>query len=154
MMTTFPVTGGTSVESGKLVLCLLLCSMLFTNLWLVTAVLHLYELGKSKTRIRKESEIIPFCKKLLLIGFLEKCQYHSKLAKRLCYVYWINLICTFVCIALSVLSIITSNHEIVFGVCGLVKIILLDVPINLYAFIMTKHDKKHGGVTWRWTKED
>ena len=52
------------------------------------------------------------------------------------------------------LSIIDSSVEEVFSLCVLAKVFIFDIPVNIYSFIMTKHDKKHGGVTWVWTDKD
>lgn len=38
-----------------------------------------------------------------------------------------------------------------FSVIVLLKLLLLDIPVNVFSFLMTKHAKS-GGVTWRWTK--
>lgn len=35
--------------------------------------------------------------------------------------------------------------------CAALKACILDIPINVYGFVMTKHGKS-GGVVWKWEK--
>lgn len=146
--------GGVSVLSKEVSLCLLFCPACFTYIYLWSAVHHLFELGKSKTRIKKEKKMIPFTHKLLLIGYAERCEYHTVTAKRLCYIYWGYILITLVCIAVWVLSMMFPAAEKLLSICVLVKVLILDIPVNTYGFIMTKHDKKRGGSTWVWTDKD
>ena len=115
---------------------------------------HLFELGKSKTRIRKEKKAISRLKKLLLTGYAERCEHHVSTAKRLCYIFWAYAAGMLVCVALWAISTIAPGAEKVFSVCVLAKVIILDIPVNTYSFIMTKHSRSPGGITWRWTEED
>lgn len=140
--------------SREVSLCLLFCPILFTYIFLWSAVHHLFELGKSKTRIKKEKKRIPIAKKILLIGYAERCEYHTIAAKRLCYIYWGYILITLVCIVILVLAMMFPIAEKFFSVCVLIKVVVLDVPVNLYSFIMTKHDKIRGGSTWVWTDKD
>ena len=73
--------------SRELLLCLLFGPIVFTSIFLWSAVYHLFELGKSKTRIKKEKKTISLLNKLLLIGYAERCENHNSIAKRLCYIY-------------------------------------------------------------------
>lgn len=140
--------------SREVLLCLLFCPVVFTSIFLWSAVYHLFELGKSKTRIKKEKKTISILKKLLLIGYVERCEYHTSTAKRLCCIYWGYALITFVCIVFWILSIIIPEAEEFFSICVLVKVLVLDIPVNTYSFIMTKHNKTSGGSTWVWTDKD
>lgn len=57
-----------------LCLLLLIFPAVFTEVYLVTAVLSLYAIGKSKTKRRKERGEIPRREKLLLIGYAKRCK--------------------------------------------------------------------------------
>lgn len=140
--------------SKEVLLCLLFCPAFFTYIYLWSGVHHLFELGKSKTRIKKEKKTIPFIKKLLLIGYGERCEYHTITAKRLCHIFWGYILITLVCIAAWVFAMMFPAAEKFFSVCVLAKVLILDIPVNIYGFIMTKHDKKRGGSTWVWTDKD
>ena len=140
--------------SRELLLCLLFGPIVFTSIFLWSAVYHLFELGKSKTRIKKEKKTISILNKLLLIGYAERCENHNSIAKRLCYIYWGYALITFVCIVFWILSIIIPEAEEFFSICVLVKVLALDIPVNTYSFIMTKHNKSSGGSTWVWTDKD
>ena len=140
--------------SREALLCLLYCPVVFTSILLWSAIYHLFELGKSKTRIKKEKKTISNFKKILLIGYAERCEYHTSTAKRLCYIYWGYALITFVCIVFWIFSIIIPEAEEFFSICVLVKVLLSDVPVNTYSFIMTKHNKISGGSTWIWTDKD
>ena len=138
----------------EVLLCLLFCPVVFTNIFLWSAVYHLFKLGKSKTRIKKEKKTISIIKKLLLIGYAERCEYHTPTAKRMCYIYWGYALITLVCIVFWIFSIIIPEAEEFFSICVLVKVLVLDIPVNTYGFIMTKHNKPSGGVTWVWTDKN
>lgn len=140
--------------SGEVLLCLLFCPAVFTSIFLWSAVYHLFELGKSKTRIKKEKNTISIFKKILLIGYAERCEYHTSTARRLCYIFWGYALIIFVCIVFWILSIIIPEAEEFFSICVLVKVLALDIPVNTYSFIMTKHNKSSGGSTWVWTDKD
>lgn len=140
--------------SKEVLLCLLFCPIFFTYIYLWSAVHHLFELGKSKTRIKKDKKMIPITKKILLIGYVERCEYHAITAKRFCYIYWGYILITLVCIVFWLLSILFPTVEEFFSICVLAKVFIFDIPVNVYSFIMTKHDKKNGGTTWVWTDKN
>lgn len=142
------------MDNLALLLCILFCPTVFTLIYLLGSVYHIYALGKSKTKIKKEKKLIPFYKKVLLLGYPESCKYHMKTAKKLCYAYWIYLLVCFLCLALFFISRCHAAIYSVFSKSVFVKLFALDIPINLYGFIMTKHDKVNGGSTWVWTDND
>lgn len=135
-------------------LLLLFCPAIFTFICLWGAVQHLFELGKSKTGIKKERKSISPLKKLLLIGYAEKSKYHTAKAKRFCCVYWGYVMIMLVCIVLWLLSALLPAAGKFTSICVLAKLVVFDIPVNIYGFVMTKHDSKHGGVTWVWTKNE
>lgn len=140
--------------SRDVLFCLLFCPNLFTSIFLWSAVHDLFELGKSKTRVRKEKKTISKLKRIMLIGYAERCKSRVSIAKRLCYIYWIYALITFIGIVFSILSIMIPEAEELFLICVLAKVFVLDIPVNVYSFIMTKHNKTSGGVTWVWTDKD
>ena len=140
--------------SREILLVLLFCPVVFTSIFLWSAVYHLFELGKSKTRLKKEKKAISILLKLLLIGYAERCEYHTSIAKKLCYIYWGYALIIFVCIVFWILSMIIPEVEEFFKICVLAKVIVLDIPLNAYGFFMTKHNKTNGGITWVWTDKD
>ena len=137
-----------------MLLCLLFCPSIFTNIYLWSAVHHLFKLSKSKTRIKKEKKTISILNKLILIGYAERCEHHTSRAKRLCYIYWGYALIVFVCIVFWILSALIPETKEFFSICVLAKVLILDIPVNIYGFIMTKHDKANGGSTWVWTDKD
>lgn len=127
---------------------------LFSVFQLRSAINHLCSLGKSKTKLKKERRGISVGKRILLLGYVETCKYYSSKARKFRYIYWSYIIILFICIILWLLSAFTSSLSQTLKLCALAKIYVLDIPINLYSFIMTKHDKKHGGCTWVWDIND
>lgn len=120
---------GELMLSREVLLCLLFCPAVFTNIFIWSAVSHLFELGKSKSSVKKEKKVIPILKKLLLIGYAERCEHHISTAKRLCYIFWGYALSTFVCIVFWALSILIPETEVLFSICVLVKVLVLDIPV-------------------------
>ena len=127
-------------------LCLLFCPALLTGTVLWSVVLSIYELGKSRTRVRKEKRQIPFLGRLLLIGYARRCEYHALAARRLCYLSWVYMLAI---LAGTALWLCGLEHALY--LCAALKACILDIPINVYGFVMTKHGKS-GGVVWKWEK--
>ena len=113
---------------------------------------HLFELGKSKTKVKKEEKEIGLVEKILLIGYAKKCKYYITTAKRLSNIYWLYLFIVFCGAALLFISTFLPLIEPVLTIFVIAKVIVLDVPINIYSLIMTTHNKRGGGVVWRWKK--
>lgn len=138
------------MEIGKDgIICSLFLIPIFINIILRSAICHIYELGKSKTFLKKHKQGLPFIKKLFLIGYVENCKYYTAQARRLRDLYWITSIYQIVCILCWLLSFPFSLAETVLRYFILIKGILFDGPIVLSFFFMTKHGK-NGGVTWKW----
>lgn len=62
---------------------LLLCPSFITLTFVITAILYLFELGKSKTKIKKMSRTIPVFQKLSLKGYADNCKHYKKFASGL-----------------------------------------------------------------------
>ena len=133
-------------------ICLLFCPAFFSIGFLWTAVDHLFELGKSKTKVKKEKKEIGLVEKILLIGYAKKCKYYSTTAKRLSNIYWLYIFIVFCGATLLFISTVLPMIETVLTIFVISKVIVLDIPINIYSLIMTKHNKRGGGVVWRWEK--
>ena len=133
-------------------ICLLFCPAFFSLIHLWLAVNHLFELGKSKTKVRKEKKGLVLWKKLLLIEYAKNCKYYSTTAKRLSNIYWLYIFIVFCGATLLFISTFLPMIETVLTIFVISKVIVLDIPINIYSLIMTKHNKRGGGVVWRWEK--
>lgn len=138
-------------RSGSIVL--LLCPSFITLTFIITAILHLFEIGKSKTRVKKESNSIPIFDKLSLKGYVDRCEHHRKLATRIRRFY---LAYQFVLLGGLVVFLLSSRITILMQVAkyyGIVKFLTMDVLFISFSLFNTKHDRKHGGVTWKWDAE-
>ena len=136
------------------IICLTFCPAFFTCICLWTAIHHLFELGKSKSRIRKIKNSIPFFRRIMLVGYVEKCEYNISTAKRLYYLSLGYVFAMLVCIVLLIISTIDPQVFKVFSIFVYVKVFVLDIPVNIYGLVMTRPDKKRGGVTWVWTDKN
>lgn len=140
--------------SREVLVCLLFCPLFFSIIYLRGAVLHLFELGKSKSKIKKDREAMLFIEKMSLVGYVKRCEHHTLIAKRLSHIYCVYILVTFSCIFFLLLSTPFPVVGKVFPICVLARIIALDIPINIFGLIMTKHDTKNGGSTWIWREEN
>ena len=127
----------------------LLLIPIFSISILRSAILHIYELGKSKTALKKTGRIIPFYRKILLTHYARDCTHYTRPAKCLIFVYWTYLGWEAVCVLCWALSGAFPSVGGVLNILVLIKAALLDIPIILFFFLMTKHGK-NGGVTWKW----
>jgi len=132
---------------------LLLCPSFLSLVFIFTAVLHIFELGKSKTRIKKVSQSIPLIKKLNLKGYVDKCEYHRNVANRIRRFYLIYLLVLVVGLVVFVLSSFIAPLMKVANHFGFFKFLILDIPFIVFSVFCTKHDQRHGGVTWIWKAE-
>lgn len=132
---------------------LLLCPSIFTVIDIRIAILHLFELGKSKTRIKKITKSMPFIEKVNLKGYVERCEFHRKAAVRIRKFYLIYLLVLISGLAVMLLSLIVAPLRQIADYWGGIKFLCLDVPFTLFSMFMPEHDRKHGGVTWKWKAE-
>lgn len=128
----------------------LLFPSFITLIFIETAIFHIYKLGKSKTHVKKISKAIPKFDKLSLNGYVERCAHHRKLAIQIRRFYLAYMCILIGGCAIFILSAFISALEKVFNYIGFVKFLTMDVPFITFSIFNTKHDKKHGGVTWKW----
>ena len=121
----------------------------FTITILRSAVLHLFELGKSKSRCKKIVREITIMSRLMLFGYVEVCDHHARTAKHLRLAYWLSFILLAVSAVLFLCSLVFPTMTSILKYLFFLRLILLDFPVLLLFFVMTKHDK-NGGVTWKW----
>lgn len=138
-------------RSGSIVL--LICPCFITLTFVITAVLHLFELGKSKTRVKKESNAIPIVKKLSLKGYVDKCEHHQNLAFRIRSFYIVYLFVVIVGVAVFLLSYFVTTLARAANCFGIIKFLTMDSPFIIFSISNTKHDSRHGGVVWKWDAE-
>lgn len=138
-------------RSGSIVL--LLCPSFITLTFIITAIRHLFELGKSKTCVKKVSRSIPIFEKLSLKGYIDRCEYHQTVAIRIRGFYLVYLFVLIVGLVFFLLSTLVTDIVQVANCFGIVKFLTMDIPFGLFSFFKTKHDLKHGGVTWKWDVE-
>lgn len=116
-----------------------------------SAAHSLYALGKSKTKLKKLDRTINLWQRLLLIYPLERetSQYGKIIFLR--RMYYLMLVVFFLCIFMLIFAAIFPSTNNVFSYCIVGKFIIIDIPIWIVAFVMSKHGK-NGGVVWRWEK--
>lgn len=115
------------------------------------AVLHIFEIGKSRTFLKKERARIPLRRKILLIGYVERCKYYAPTARRLMYAYWLGYGWNFLGLLCCMASRFWGTANLVLPYIMSSKVFLFDIPTMVFFFIMTKYGK-NGGVVWRWEK--
>lgn len=135
--------------TDDLILCLLFIPPFFTVPILRSGVLHIFELGKSRSRRKKIAKQMSIWDKVLMRGYVENCQYYIPQASRLRKIYWAEMICQTVCIIIWAVSNYVMKIRLLLGVMLLIKFVFLDIPVILFFFAMTKHGK-NGGVVWKW----
>lgn len=122
---------------------------IFTITILRSGVLHLFELGKSKSRCKKIIREMTIISRLMLFGYVEACDSHATTAKWLRLAYWASFILIAVSAVLFLCSLVLSSMTVILKYIFFIRLILLDFPVLLLFFVMTKHGK-NGGVTWTW----
>ena len=116
------------------------------HLW--NATYSLYSHGKSKTRIKKIGKSIKIWRKLLLLYPLETTTYYRTI-NILRKLYYFVVLVFLSCVLLLILSKVFPFLGHILFYCVTIKFFVLDLPIGIFAFIMTKHGK-NGGVVWKW----
>lgn len=120
---------------------------------LQSTITHIFYLGKSRNTVKKLRKQYSFFKRLKLCHVKdgkEDCIRHKKALHVFLLLrnIYMGIFCLTVLIhLLSLMHILTVE---VWEQCIKLKWCTIDVAAFIYAFIMTKHDKKHGGCTWRW----
>lgn len=136
------------VDTGWIVITMVILP-LYNQLIFRSAVLHLFELGKSRTFLKKEKAIIPLKQKILLVGYAQRCKHYESTARHLLYVYWFGNGLHLLCVLCWMVSWFIAKVSFALPWFLLAKLVLLDNPSVIFFFVMTKHGK-HGGVDWRW----
>lgn len=130
-------------------LALILIPSLYSLFVFRSTVISLFQLGKSKTRLKKEKSTIPLKDRVFLCKYVEECKKYQALAKksRALYLAEIGLLFVFLILWFISLWINSFLHILQYSVLG--KCFFLDLPATLFFFFMTKHGKS-GGCVWRW----
>lgn len=130
-----------------------LCATPFSLFFLITYITHLCFIKKSKSSKKKIiNSMSVFCR-ISMYGFVRECKCYYLLAKTICVIYWVYLFVFIVGIVALLFEAIIFNTSLLFALFFWGKI-SLDIPIFLLFMIFTCHDKKHGGLTWRWPQKD
>lgn len=132
-----------------MIICLLFIIPIFTATILRSAIVHIFELGKSKTHIKKATKEISLFDRMLLFGYVEHCKHYTCQARNLRYIYWLYLLFQLFSVALWLFSFLVSSWLTILQYVLIFRALILDFPIWALFFIMTKHGK-NGGVTWKW----
>lgn len=117
------------------------------HLW--TAYYSLYSIKKSKTARKKIGREIKFWKKLLLLYPIKQSSLYYKKMLILRRLYYLAIIASLLSIFVFIITLIFSIDTQFLFCCVVFKVIILDLPIGVFAFVMTKHGK-NGGVVWKW----
>lgn len=124
---------------------------IFTVTILHSATDSLFELGKSKTKIKKLKKGLPFYKKVLLLGYVEQTERYIRLANILRWTYWLTLVLQVFAIVCSLLSLVFPTLLPGLEVALVIRACILDVPVLIFLFVMTKHGRRKGELSkWRW----
>ena len=117
------------------------------HLWF--AYYSLYSIKKSRTARKKVGREMKFWEKLLLLYPAKQSSSYYKQMLILRRVYYLVLIVFLMSVfILVIISIFALDIKIAFYYV-MFKVIILDLPIGVISFVMTKHGK-NGGVVWRW----
>ncbi len=122
---------------------------------LVLSIKHLYQLGKNNSRLKKNSKIKKAgCRweRISLKFHVEHCQYHTRAAKYLRWIYLIYLLLLGFCVVLGLLCMWIPALLSPTVLLLKIKNLLLDLPLVFHFMVMTKYDRRpgHGGITYRW----
>lgn len=117
------------------------------------AILSVFYLGKSKSMRRKIQKKYSLKQKFCLCHvyqLVDSCKQYTDRLKRLLKTRKICLAIIVVFTFLHFLFLIRILPEMVWHYCLFIEAAILDIPVSIWLMFMTKHDKKHGGVMWRW----
>ena len=137
--------------SENIVICLLFLFPVFTFTILRSAIIHIFQLGKSKSRIKKTTKDKQLVERLLLLGYVEACDFYLIQATWIRRAYWSFLLFQAFTVVCWFVSFINTNAVIVVQYLLLIRSVALDIPAFILLFVMTKHGK-NGGVTWKWDR--
>lgn len=131
------------------IICLLFLIPIFTVTILRSSIIHIFELGKSKTRLKKITRQIQIHERILLLGYVERCEYHIRQARNLRYIYWLFLSFQLFAVVCWLFSFVLASFMVILQYVLFFRVLILDIPTLVLFFMMTKHGE-NGGVTWKW----
>lgn len=135
--------------SENIIICLLFLSPFFSFTILRSAIIHIFQLGKSKSRIKKITKGKRMVERLLLLGYVETCDFCLAQATWIRRAYWTSLLFQAFAVVGWLASFVYTNILIAVQYLLLIRSVTLDLPAFILLFVMTTHGK-HGGVTWKW----
>ncbi len=122
------------------------------------AILHIWRLGKSKSTLEKIRKQYTLIQRIALkhVRDNKACKYFPATLQKLFVALRIYMIVSAVTLVLLVILLLLGpehyNAALFWGIK--LRAYIFDIPIAVWSFFMTKHDKKHGGCTWRWEEEN
>jgi len=135
--------------SENVIICLLFLSPFFTFTILRSALIHIFQLGKSKSRIKKITKDKRLVERFLLLGYVETCDSCITQATWIRRAYWSFLLFQAFAVVCWFASFIYTSTLIAVQYLLFIRSVTLDIPAFILLFVMTTHGK-HGGVTWKW----
>lgn len=135
----------------KQVIAFFMLGTLIIYPFLRDALVTLYKLNvpkkKKQTLILKEQALI---RKISMSYIKKHVKYHKILVRVLIFVNYVYLSIMLVFFSLVVLYIFEMQViEMLESIANL-KLVILDLPFCLFLLIKTGHDKKHGGIKWKF----
>lgn len=129
---------------------------LFSFFTLQSTIRSIFYLGKSKTalkKLRKQYTFFEWFRLKHVKDEKDNCIRHKKAL--LIFLQLRNVYMGILCLTvlLHLLSLVHILPTEIWGRYLILKWCTIDAPCFMYFFIMTKCDKKRGGVTWRWEQD-
>lgn len=133
----------------KVIAVFLFFPSLFTlfNLW--SACHSFITIKKSKTARKKLGKSVNLWGKFILRYPIEVDSLYYKKVTALRRIYYVALCVFFLCVLVFVFTAIFCLNKKALIICVAFKLLVLDIPTEIVAFIMSKHGK-NGGIVWRW----
>lgn len=133
----------------KVIALFLFVPSLFSVFHLWSACHSLYSKKRSKTAQRKIGRTMTPWHKFLLLYPLKAGSPNCRKIRRLRKLYYFELFVILLCVIAFLFTVLFDLNNRILFCCVAVKVVLLEIPIETFSFIMTKHGK-NGGVVWRW----
>lgn len=133
----------------KVIAVFLFFPSLFTlfNLW--SACYSFIAIKKSKTARKKLGKSVNFWGKFVLRYPIEADSLYYRKVTALRRIYYVAFCVFFVCVLVFTFTAIFSLNKKALISCVAFKLLVMDIPTEIVAFIMSKHGKS-GGIVWRW----
>ena len=116
-------------------------------------ITHLFYQGKSNSAIKKLRKQYTFLEWIRLCHVKNGCLDRIRHKKALLVFLRLRDIYLGILLLTALLHLLALVHILPIEIWKqylMIKWCSVDVSLAAYFFIMTKHDKKHGGCTWRW----